>query len=82
MFTTEQLSQMFRTGTLNGIDVRRSNVIREIKPRAQFDKVTVCVNGEKYMITRIFPFEENKMETLLSTDLVPRIIVHYEIEKL
>lgn len=73
MFTTEQLSEMFRMGTLNGTPIERGNMTRTHNMRAQFDKMPVYVNNKQYIITRIFPFNENK---------TPKIIVYYEITQL
>lgn len=81
MFTTEQLSEMFRTGTLNGAPVYRSGITRTHNARAQFDKVTVTVSNTKYEITRIFPFDENRKQTMPEKGL-PEIIVYYEITQL
>lgn len=73
MFTTEQLSEMFRIGTLNGTPIIRGNMTRTRNAHAQFDKIPVCVNDTNYVITRIFPFKENT---------TPEIIVYYEITQL
>ncbi len=64
MFTDAQLSEMFRMGTLNGKDVRRSKTYTTGNQYAQFKKCVVIVNREYYEITQTFPYKENKQNAI------------------
>ena len=72
MFTEKQLSEMFRTGTLDGISVNRSPEPTTNHYRSQIKRVRVTIDDKQYIIKRLYNLDEN-------TGF--EIVVHYEIEK-
>lgn len=60
MFTHDEISEMFRKGTLNGKTIERGKIIAAQNQHAQYKKCVVIVDREYYEITQIYPYKENR----------------------
>lgn len=76
MFTNNEISEMFRMGTLNGKQIERGKIIKSRNQYAQFNKRVVIVDREYYEITQTFPYKENAKKN------PHEITVYYKIKPL